>query len=193
MTGRLTWSAEPARVDRAHLRARFDLDRGTLLFHDTRRFGTFCWHHTAEEARPAGIDPLSPELTPARMAGLLERSRQNLKAWLLRQDRLVGLGNIYASEILHAARISPRRSADTLKDAEVRALLRSTRRVLRRAIENCGTTFSDFQDARGLTGSYQQYLAVYGRAGERCRRCRGTVRRAVQQQRSTFFCPGCQR
>ena len=193
MTGRLSWSAEPARAERAHLRARVDLDRGALLFHDTRRFGTFSWYLSAEEARPAGIDPLSPELTPARLARLLEGSRQNVKAWLLRQDRLAGLGNIYASEILHAARLSPRRSAAALKEVEVRALLRSTRRILRRAIEKCGTTFSDFQDARGLTGSYQRYLAVYGREGERCRRCRGTVRRIVQQQRSTFHCPGCQR
>jgi len=193
MTGRLSWSAEPARAERAHLRARLDLDRGALLFHDTRRFGTFSWYRSAEESRPAGVDPLSPGLNPAGMRELLRGSRQNLKAWLLRQDRLVGLGNIYASEILHAARVSPLRAADSLTDDEIRALLRSTRRILRRAIENCGTTFSDFQDARGLTGSYQRYLAVYGRAGERCARCGSVVRRELQQQRSTFFCPGCQR
>jgi len=193
MTGRLTWSAEPSRAGRTHLRARLDLDRGALLFHDTRRFGTFTWHGSAEEARPAGLDPLSPALTAARLARLLGKGRQNVKAWLLRQDRLAGLGNIYASEILHAARISPLRSTATLREGEIRALFRSTRRILRRAIENCGTTFSDFQDARGLTGSYQRFLAVYGRAGERCGRCRGTVRMTIQQQRSTFFCPGCQR
>jgi len=193
MTGRLAWSAEPGRAERAHLRARLDLDRGALLFHDTRRFGTFSWYRFEEDARPAGIDPLSRGLTAARMAAMLRASRQSLKAWLLRQDRLVGLGNIYASEILHAARISPLRSTETLADEEVRALLRSTRRILRRAIENCGTTFSDFQDARGLTGSYQRYLAVYGRAGERCPRCGSLVRREVQHQRSTFFCPDCQR
>jgi formamidopyrimidine-DNA glycosylase len=193
MTGRLTWCADPVLAERAHLRARIALDRGALLFHDTRRFGTFSWYRSEEEARPEGIDPLSPELTPARLAALLQESRQNVKGWLLRQDRLAGLGNIYASEILHAARISPLRASGTLRKEEVRALLRSTRRILLRAIENCGTTFSDFQDARGLTGSYQRYLAVYGRAGERCRRCGDTLRREVQQQRSTFFCPGCQR
>jgi formamidopyrimidine-DNA glycosylase len=192
MTGRLSWHADPARADRTHLRARFDLDRGALLFHDTRRFGTFTWHRSREAARPAGIDPLSPRLTPVAMSNLLRGSRQNVKAWLLRQDRLVGLGNIYASEILHAARISPLRSTESLDDEEVRDLLLSTRRILRRAIRNCGTTFSDFQDARGLTGSYQRYLVVYGRAGERCRRCGGGVRRVVLQQRSTFFCPDCQ-
>jgi len=193
MTGRLAWSADPAAADRTHLRARLDLDRGALLFHDTRRFGTFGWYRSGDEARPTGVDPLSPGLNPARMAELLRGSRQNLKAWLLRQDRLAGLGNIYASEILHAARISPLRATDALTDEEIRALLRATRRILRRAIENCGTTFSDFQDARGLTGSYQRYLAVYGRAGESCARCGGVVRREVQQQRSTFFCPDCQR
>jgi formamidopyrimidine-DNA glycosylase len=191
MTGRLLWS-EDGRGTRAHLRARFRLDRGELLFHDTRRFGTFDWHRSREAAEPRGIDPLSYRLTPRGLAALVHGSTQNLKAWLLRQDRLVGLGNIYASEILHAARLSPFREAGSLTPVEVRRLHRVTRRILERAIRNCGTTFSDFRDARGLSGSYQQLLAVYDREGQRCRRCRSSVERAVQQQRSTFHCPGCQ-
>ena len=126
------------------------------------------------------------------MTELLGTSAQPLKAWLLRQDRLVGLGNIYASEILHAARLSPFAGAGSLNGREVRRLHSATRRILQRAIRNCGTTFSDFQDARGASGSYQRLLAVYGRDGEGCRRCRATIERVVQQQRSTFYCPGCQ-
>jgi formamidopyrimidine-DNA glycosylase len=190
MTGRLLWTADGGA--RPYLRARFALDRGTLLFLDTRRFGTFTWYDTHAASEPEGVDPLSPELTPARLHRLLGESRQAMKAWLLRQDRLVGLGNIYASEILHRARISPEREAATLERSDVRRLLTATRTILRRAIDNCGTTFSDFQDARGVTGSYQQYLAVYDREAEPCRTCREPIHRIVQQQRSTFYCPHCQ-
>ncbi len=193
MTGRLHWVERLRRGEGAHLRARFRLDRGELLFVDTRRFGTFSWYRSREEAEPVGIDPLSSAFTPRRLAELVAGSRQALKPFLLRQDKLVGLGNIYASEIPWVAGLSPFRRVGRLKPDELRRLCRATRRVLRRAIDNCGTTFSDFQDARGVEGSYQRFLAVYDRAGERCRRCGARVRRRVQQQRSTFWCPGCQR
>ena len=192
MTGRLLWST-PGSALAERVRARLLLDRGELCFVDMRRFGTFDWYGSREAAEPAGTDPLSPDLTAGRLAALLDGSTQSLKAWLLRQDRLVGLGNIYASEILHAARLSPFRAAGSLTADEVRRLHRTTRRILQRAIRSCGTTFSDFQDASGLSGSYQRLLAVYGREGTRCRRCRTPVERVVQQQRSTFHCPGCQR
>ena len=191
MTGRLLWTDAP-RIRREHLRARFRLDRGQLLFVDTRRFGTFHWYTTEREAAPSGRDPLDAGLTAEELAELLHGSSQNMKSWLLRQDRLVGLGNIYASEILHAARVSPLREARSLTRVEARRVLAATRRILQRAIRNCGTTFSDFQGARGVEGSYQRYLAVYDRAGEPCRRCRTALERIVQQQRSTFYCPGCQ-
>jgi len=193
MTGRLLLAEREQPEHRAHLRARFLLDRGVLLFIDTRRFGTLHWYRSAEEAAPEGVDPLDPSLTPARLRGLLGSARQPIKAWLLRQDRLVGLGNIYASEILHAAGISPRRAARRLSGRDVARLHAATHDILTRAIAACGTTFSDFQDAHGLTGSYQRYLAVYGREGEPCARCREPIRRLVQQQRSTFYCSNCQR
>jgi formamidopyrimidine-DNA glycosylase len=192
MTGRLIWNGDGARMPREHLRARIVFDRGALLFYDTRRFGTWSWHRSERSTRPAGVEPLSPALTANRFAALVGKSRQNVKAWLLRQDRLVGLGNIYASEILFAAGVSPLRSTESLSREECGRIFRATRRILRRAIRNCGTTFSDFQDARGVTGSYQRFLAVYERAGEACRRCGAPVERVVQQQRSTFYCPGCQ-
>jgi formamidopyrimidine-DNA glycosylase len=178
---------------RKRLRARFTFDRGELWFVDTRRFGTLRWARARADAEPAGVDPMSPAFTRDRLADLLGDSRAELKPWLLRQDRIVGLGNIYASEILHRARLSPFRHAGSLDAAETGRLHRSTRRILERAIENCGTTFSDFQDARGVEGSYQRFLKVYDREGQRCRRCRGEIHRVVQQQRSTFYCADCQR
>jgi formamidopyrimidine-DNA glycosylase len=191
MTGRLIWY-ERFPEKPGHLRARFRLDEGELLFQDVRRFGTFDWYADEDEAAPRAIDPLDPGLTPAVLGELLAGSTQPLKQWLLRQDRLVGLGNIYASEILWVARLSPFAAAGSLGRGEVGRLHRAVRGVLGRAIEACGTTFSDFQDARGEEGSFGPRLAVYDRAERSCRRCRGTVERRVQQQRSTYWCPRCQ-
>jgi formamidopyrimidine-DNA glycosylase len=191
MSGRLIWR-ERAGEAPTHVRARLRLDRGEVLFVDPRRFGTITWHRRAREATPLGVDPLSRRLTPKRWEELLGSSRQELKAWLLRQDRLVGLGNIYACEILFEAGLSPQRPAGSLDSDERARLSTATRRVLRRAIRKCGTTFSDFQDAHGVTGSYQTMLFVYGREDEPCRRCGERIVRIVQQQRSTFHCPRCQ-
>jgi len=192
MTGRLIWEPRSGAVERAHLRARFALDRGQLLFYDTRRFGTFRWYDSAGAAAPAGLDPLGREFTPRRLAELVGDSRQPIKVWLLRQDRLVGLGNIYASEILHRARVSPLREARSLTRAELRRVHDATRSILERAILNCGTTFSDFQDASGLEGGYGEFLAVYDRDGQPCRRCLTPIERRVQAQRSTYYCARCQ-
>ncbi len=191
MTGRLQWLDAPPAA-RQHLRAIVALDRGVLVFVDPRRFGTLTWLD-APRALETGIDPTREAFTPECLAGLLRGSRQELKTWLLRQDRIVGLGNIYASEILDRARLHPSRPAGTLRAGEVLRLHAATCTVLAAAIENCGTTFSDFQDAHGVTGNYQQFLRVYGREGEPCARCGGSIRRTVQGQRSTYHCPRCVR
>jgi formamidopyrimidine-DNA glycosylase len=194
MTGRLVWSDSVKKAEPEHLRARLLLDGGGgVLFYDVRRFGTIKLHRSLDEARSTGVDPLDRAFSAAGLRRLLGQSQQAIKPWLLRQDRLAGLGNIYASEILFEAGIDPMREAGSLTRDEASRLHRSMRRVLKRAIRHCGTTFSDFQDARGLTGSYQRYLKVYGREGEACSVCGGPLQRVVQQQRSTFFCPRCQR
>ena len=191
MTGRLIWAPRHRQAD--HLRARLTLSRGQLLFCDLRRFGTMRVLDDLRLIQPGGADPLCAGFRRELVTGLLRGSRQEIKTWLLRQDRIVGIGNIYASEILHLARIAPGRAAGSLRPREVERLHEATRQVLRRAVECCGTTFSDFQDARGLTGSYQRYLRVYGREGEPCPVCGRRVRRIIQQQRSTYCCTRCQR
>ncbi len=193
MTGRLLARAAAPDRDERHLRAVFTLDRGWLVFVDPRRFGTIRLFDRRRDLLPAGVEPLSAGFTAQRLGKLLGHSRTPLKPWLLRQDRVVGLGNIYASEILHAARLAPDRAAGSLDGHEVRRLHRATRRVLRAAIDCCGTTFSDFQDAHGVTGGFQRFLQVYAREGEPCLRCSGTIERVVQQGRSTFACARCQR
>jgi len=193
MTGRLIWrpGGEPA-PDPRHRRASLVLDGGVVDFVDPRRFGVIRLTGKGAEIAPPGVDPMSDGFTPGMLRRLLEGSGQEIKAWLLRQDRITGLGNIYASEILFRSRIHPMRPAGSLDRAEIRRLHGATVTILRRAIRHCGTTFSDFQDAVGESGAFQQYLQVYGHAGEPCRRCGKTVEREVQQGRSTFFCPVCQ-
>lgn len=193
MTGKLVWASHVAEEDAGRVRARLELDREDLLFVDTRRFGTLRITPTRDAAGPAGMDPFAPALGARRLTGMLEGSRQAIKAWLLRQDRIAGLGNIYASEILHAAAIHPQREAGRLTATETARLLRAMRRILRRAIEAGGTTVSDYRGARDQPGTFQTRLRVYGREGQPCARCRSTIRRTVTQGRSTFYCPTCQR
>lgn len=193
MTGRLIWSPGAPSGPARHLRARLLLSGGEVCFFDPRRFGTLQILSSLQGVQPAGLDPTTSAFTVQALTGLLGRGKQELKAWLLRQDKLVGLGNIYASEILFEARIDPRREAGSLTRAEIRRLHQSTCEVLGRAIQNCGTTFSDFQGARGKIGGYQKYLKVYKREGEACVQCGGAIARLSQQGRSTFFCGRCQR
>lgn len=192
MTGRLQVLRAPPETRALPLRALLPMDRGCLVFADPRRFGTLRLVDRRAAAASAGREPLSRGFSAEILGSLLGRSRQAIKPWLLRQDRVAGLGNIYASEILFSARLAPDRPAGSLDAAETRRLHRAIRRVLRAAIAACGTTFSDFQDARGVEGSYARYLNVYGREGEPCRRCGTPVNRTVQQQRATFWCPRCQ-
>lgn len=191
MTGRLIYEPDPPPAAPSHLRARFSLDQGQLHFIDTRRFGTFTWAADLDRLSPKGLDPFSRQFTPAVLATLAAKSPTALKVWLLRQDKLVGVGNIYASEICYESKLSPFRAAGSLNRHELEALYDATLAVLSRAIDNSGTTFSDFQDAYGLTGSYQRFLGVYEREGEPCHRCGTAIKRRTQAQRSTYWCPAC--
>jgi len=208
MTGRLLWlpslpDGASAAAEMPHLRVLVSLDGGKdvslqggeLAFQDTRRFGTMVVYDSLAAARPVGLDPTRDDFTVDALREQLGRGSgtQPLKTWLLRQDRLVGLGNIYASEILWHAGLRPTRGAGSLRRAQIERLWRATRDVLAAAIEACGTTFSDFQSAQGVSGSYQRTLRVYGREGEACVACGGDIERLVMAQRSTFFCRRCQR
>ncbi|HUT98867.1 MAG TPA: bifunctional DNA-formamidopyrimidine glycosylase/DNA-(apurinic or apyrimidinic site) lyase [bacterium] len=192
MTGRLTWSPTGADFDRKRLRAVISLEDGRLLFHDLRRLGEVRLFESLSDAKPAGVEPLDPTLTPEKFAELIAGSRQSLKVWLLRQDRLAGIGNIYASEILFAAGLRPDRPVSELTPRERVKLLDAIRAVLTEAIEHRGTTLSDYRDGRGQPGGHQSHLRVYGRENGACQRCGVRITRIVQQQRSTYFCPACQ-
>jgi formamidopyrimidine-DNA glycosylase len=140
-----------------------------------------------------GPEPLSRGFTVDRFAERLARRSAKLKTLLLDQSFIAGVGNIYADEALWRARIHPLRAADTLTPAEVKRLHRTVRQVLREGIANRGASFSDYVDARGEEGGNAERLAVYRRTGEPCLRCGRPIERIVVGQRSTHFCPRCQR
>jgi formamidopyrimidine-DNA glycosylase len=199
MSGSLTWlpGAAPARGKHDHM----DLvtDRGTLRLTDPRRFGAVLWSPSLDEPPAApllarlGAEPFDANLTPERFHAALQRRRCSVKAALLAGDIVVGAGNIYACEALFEAAIDPRTRCDRLSRPRAARLLAALRHTLQRALAVGGSTLRDFRDAHGMDGAYQAQALVYGRAGEACRRCGTTLRRIVQGQRSTFFCPGCQK
>lgn len=192
MTGRLGFVPNGQNTSESikrFCRVELQFDRGVLYFSDVRRFGT-CEY--LSELKSTGVDPVTSNFSAKTLQGLVGKSKQSLKLFLMRQDKIVGIGNIYASEILFDAKLSPERIVSELSDEEVRRLYQSIKKILKRAIKHCGTTFSDFQDSYGELGKYQNYLKVYGRKGEECSVCATQITKIVQGQRSTFFCPSCQ-
>ena len=196
MTGRLlvTRAEDP---DPSHLGVRLPLDRGReLRYHDVRRFGRL-WTMTDAEWRAwdgeLGVEPLSDAFSDAWMVEAAGRSKVAVKTWLMDQGRVVGVGNIYASEALFRARVDPRRPANTLSAQELARVRRGVREVLQEAIDFRGTTLLDYRDAGGGEGEFASRLKVYDREGQPCPVCGGPVQRIVQGGRSTFFCPSCQR
>ncbi|MFQ5662839.1 MAG: bifunctional DNA-formamidopyrimidine glycosylase/DNA-(apurinic or apyrimidinic site) lyase [Terriglobia bacterium] len=164
-----------------------------LRFRDQRRFGKMLVLPEADLRdyfAAHGPEPL--RLTFARFCGMFAGRRLPVKNLLLNQNRLRGLGNIYSNETLYVAGIHPRRSAGTLGRRELARLFRAVRGVLREAIAGQGTSVSDYRTADGVPGGYQNYLRVYGRAGEPCPRCTVPIERMVLTGRSAYFCPRCQ-
>jgi formamidopyrimidine-DNA glycosylase len=196
MTGRLLVTSSGSPLP-AHLGVRFELDDGRLLlYQDVRRFGRLD-HLTAAEwaARDSalGLEPLSPAFDDAELYRLTRGSRVAIKTWLMNQRRVVGVGNIYASEALFRARIEPRRAAGRITRKQAASLRVAIQEVLQEAIDFRGTTLLDYRDAAGERGEFATRLRVYDREGEPCRACETPIRRIVQGGRSTFFCPHCQK
>lgn len=185
MTGSLRWRGSAG----AYTRAVIELDEGWITFDDIRQFGSIGW--APEYPHSLGPDPL--ELSEAEFRARLARRSARIKALLLDQRFLRGLGNIYADEILFAAAIHPLAPARSLGSERAGRLYRTMRDVLERAIAAGGSSISNYVDADGRPGSFQRFHQVYGRAGQSCPRCGGTIARIVVAQRGTHFCPRCQR
>ncbi len=184
----------------------FTLDNGMrVVYTDHRRFGVMDLLQERELTshrllKDIGVEPLGNEFSGAFLASRFRKKSAPLKAALLDQRIIAGLGNIYVNEVLYRSALSPRRKAGTLvrkisHDARLNNLVRHVRDVLNEAIAAGGSTLRDFSGTDGSEGAFQQRFAVYDREGEHCPRtgCRGTIRRIVQSGRSTFYCPSCQK
>lgn len=188
MTGRLLWQKEleKPRYSRWHL----SLSDCNLYLVDPRRFATI-------KVLPTNSIPAATDIMQGfdEKAFIEKQSRRkiNIKNLLMDQKAIAGIGNIYACEILHAACINPERSAASLTDKEWKRIFSKSRVILKNAIEKRGTSISDWRDLYGLEGENQFVLNVYGREGEKCFRCGGTIVRIKQGGRSTYYCPDCQK
>lgn len=204
MTGRLYFHPQWNAVQSLrHITVALDLGDRTLVFEDSRQFGRLTLD--TRSLKSLGPEPDDPDLTPARLRSALVHSRQSIKVKLLDQSVLAGVGNIYASEALHRARLSPRRAARGISLPETSRLLRAVRKVLLDAVrlggslplnlDGHGTSdglfyYGSSLDAPAATDA--ERFRVYHRAGLPCPECGALIRRIVQAGRSTFFCPTCQ-
>lgn len=196
MTGRLYVTDANAVYDADRwVHFRLDLDQGKQLrFSDARKFGFVALVSSFDEIAPVlGPEPLAGEFTDAVMAARLTRHSKAIKALLLDQAFVAGVGNIYADEALWRAEIHPLRPANSLSDDEIARLHVAVRAALSDGIEREGASVSWYRKPDGTSGSAQKYFDAYGRDGEPCARCGTMIEKTRVAQRGTHFCPNCQR
>lgn len=213
MTGQLVFSDEKHEVAGGHSRgSRKELqnlpdkhtravlkmaDGGKLFFNDLRRFGYIKLVSQAELGdiltRGYGPEPLDINFTFPVFEKTIRKTNMKIKAALLNQKIIAGLGNIYADEVLWAARIRPDRPAGKISPAELKKLWREINRIINLAVKHRGTTFSDYVDSSGRRGGFSKFLKVYGRTGAACPNCRQPLEKTKIAGRGTHYCPICQK
>ena len=199
MSGSLHFSATPLPPAGAHDHLDLVTSLGTLRLTDPRRFGAVLWSPGLDSDPAAkllaglGLEPFDSAFDGAFLHAALRRRHGSIKTVLLGGGVVVGAGNIYACEALFAAGIDPRTRCERLSRPRCERLAAALRETLARAIALGGSTLRDFRDAHGMAGEFQNEAQVYGRAGDPCHACGTPLRRIVQNQRATYFCPRCQR
>lgn len=196
MTGNLFWREAVASPDKyTHVIFSF-ADGSELRFTDLRKFGRIYLFLSRADLEQhfskLGAEPLLEEFTEDQFVKLFTNRKGQLKQLLLNQNVLVGLGNIYVNEALWLSGLHPQRQAATLTEEELRRLYRAVREVLQVAVDNRGTTLSDYLDGEGQRGRNQEFLRVHEREGEPCFNCQTPIAKIVVGQRGTYFCPNCQ-
>lgn len=177
----------------------FKLDKGNLFYNDTRKFGYLLYYPSEKSFeneshfKALGPEPLSEEFTLEYFLHILKQNRRSLKAALLDQGIVTGLGNIYCDETAFASGIRPSRICTTIKKPEAEKLYSAIRRILAKAIELKGTSISDYLLSDGRRGNYARELRVYGKSGEKCEKCKKSLKTIQLAGRTTVFCPHCQK
>ena len=193
MTGKFRFVPEHTPLEKhTHVILSFKGRPDQLRFVDPRRFGRLMLDRSGEGKMLSHLGPEPLEVSAEEFIRRARDRRRAIKALLLDQTFLAGVGNIYADEALHRARIHPRRQSGYLAEAELRRLWRELRRILREAIRAGGTSVRSYVNAGGSPGGFQKRLRAYGREGAPCGNCGRLIRREQVGGRSTFFCPRCQ-
>jgi formamidopyrimidine-DNA glycosylase len=167
-----------------------------LFFNDMRRFGYLALADEIELKKikaKFGPEPLLPDFTLKALTEIFKKRKKNIKAVLLDQQLIAGLGNIYVDESLFAAGVRPDRSSNSLKTVEIKRLYQEIIRILRLAVKHRGTTFNNYVDASGRHGNFSKFLKVYGRGNQACPRCGGNLLKVKVAGRGTVYCPSCQK
>ncbi|MHB8086529.1 MAG: DNA-formamidopyrimidine glycosylase [Dehalococcoidia bacterium] len=191
MTGALLWNPE---CEEPFARIEFSFDGGgRLLYTDVRRFGTM-WmvSKVSSITGKLGIEPLSNGFTQEYLAAILDSRPTPIKSLLLNQERIAGIGNMYADEALYYARIHPLRPGNSLDASEIKHLHSGIQSVLKKGIKNKGASIRNYRCPDGQAGTAHEEFAVAHREGQPCTRCGGKVARMVVGQRGTYYCPRCQ-
>ena len=168
----------------------------SMRFHDPRRFGSILWQTNNNQLnllKNLGLEPLSYEFNDCSLYKASRGKKKSIKAFIMDSNIVVGVGNIYASESLFLAGISPHRKAGKISRNRYQFLTQCIKKILTDAINNGGTTLNDFSNVDGEPGYFAQVLSVYGRNNMPCNRCDGTIKRIIQNQRATYYCSKCQR
>jgi formamidopyrimidine-DNA glycosylase len=178
-----------------HIDVVLDNDQ-VLRYHDPRRFGAFIWYTGNIGEHPLlkalGPEPLAKGFNPRYLRTAANGRKRAIKQQLMDQKIVVGIGNIYANEALYLSGIDPRRMVQNISEDEYQVLVKQIKQVLRNAIKVGGTTLRDFSNAEGKPGYFSQQLQVYGRTDKHCNHCGTLIKRIVQGQRASFYCPQCQ-
>ena len=181
-----------------HTRAIFNFSGdGQLFFNDLRKFGYLKLTDQGELdkilIKNYGPEPLSSEFSAQRLLEIFKSRKTSIKAVLLNQKLVAGLGNIYVDESLFAAKIRPTRIASQIKPIEIKKLTQEINKIIKKAIANRGTTFNNYVDSKGRKGNFSQFLKVYGRRGQNCLICHKPILRIKLVGRGTHYCPHCQK
>ncbi|MEO0089154.1 MAG: bifunctional DNA-formamidopyrimidine glycosylase/DNA-(apurinic or apyrimidinic site) lyase [candidate division WOR-3 bacterium] len=198
LSGRLIYN-ENLKEEIKYSRIKFLLNNGVLFFSEPRLLGRVYLYPKNQPPKNLsslnnlGREPLMPEFNFQYLKEKVKNRYTNIKSLLLDQKIACGVGNIYSDEALFCAKIHPKRKGSSLKDYEIKRLVKCLKKIIKMAIKKMGTSISDYLRPNGKEGSFQKYLKVFRREGERCVRCNSKIRRIKINNRSSYFCPNCQK
>ncbi len=197
MSGKVTLQADFKQLKHDHLACKFN-DNSWLIFNDTRRFGFVDLVESKNLTKhkmlaKLGPEPLCDDFSFADLKPKLTNKKMNIKTTMMDNEIVVGVGNIYISESLFDSKILPTREAASLKDGEIKKLIASIKKIIAQAIEMGGSSISDYVNAKGDLGYFQNSHKVYGREGQNCLLCKNLIKKIVLNGRSSFYCTQCQK